>query len=138
MRDGFLLILMASWLGCSGIVEDDGATRFGALGSHKAEVDLRYDASAEGAGSPSSSPRQRLDGSYPAHACNKSSGKCQDVSADLRDGFIEELSFAGGGRLELDGAELLDDGSANGDGYTDEEGYTGDVWSVTISRLESN
>ena len=65
---------------------------------------------------------ENLGGTYTVEACSSNSGNCYDVDADIGDGNVERIYFLNGGHLDLDGAELDEDGYATGESYTWSEG----------------
>ena len=79
---------------------------------------------------------QNLGGTYTVEACNASTGSCYDLDADIDSGSVERIYFPNGGHLDLDGAELDEDGNAIGDSYTQTEGYNGDEWEINCSDCE--
>lgn len=79
---------------------------------------------------------QYLGGSYTVEACNIRTGSCYDLDADIDSGQVERIYFPNGGHLDLDGAELDEDGYAVGESYTVGEGYNGDEWEVSCHDCE--
>ena len=79
---------------------------------------------------------EELSGSYTVEACNNSTGNCYDLDADISDGQVGRIYFPNGGHLDLDGAELDEDGYASGESYTESEGYNGDEWEVNCYDCE--
>jgi len=73
---------------------------------------------------------EKPNGSYTVEACNTRTGKCYDLDADISDGVVETIYFPNGGHLDLDGAELDENGYAVGESYTHSEGYDGDEWEI--------
>lgn len=73
---------------------------------------------------------EKPDGTYTVEACNTRTGNCYDLDADISDGLVETIYFLSGGHLDLDGAELDEDGYGVGESYTHSEGYDGDEWEV--------
>lgn len=77
-----------------------------------------------------------VDGSQTVEACNDRTGDCYDLDAEISGGQVEKINFPNGGHLDLDGAELDENGQASGESYTDSEGYDGDTWSIDCSDCE--
>lgn len=78
----------------------------------------------------------RNDGSHTVEACNTRTGSCYDLDADISDGQVENIQFPNGGHLDIDGAELDEDGQSSGDSYTHTDGYDGDSWDITCEDCE--
>lgn len=79
---------------------------------------------------------ESLGGTYTVEACSSNSGNCYDLDADIEGGEVERIYFPNGGHLDLDGAELDEDGYAAGDSYTLGEGYNGDEWEINCYDCE--
>lgn len=80
--------------------------------------------------------KEKPDGTYTVEACNQNTGNCYDLDADISDGTVERIYFSNGGHLDLDGAELDEDGNASGESYTVGEGYNNDTWEINCSDCE--
>ncbi len=116
-----LIATAAASLGCSASqAEDHTPAGFGPAGVTAAAY----------AGSRPNAP----DGLYLAETCNGTLRTCHLLEVEVRGGYVETIFLASGGHLEIDGAKLGEDGSASGDAYRMDEGYTGDVWSVRIQE----
>lgn len=79
---------------------------------------------------------QNLGGTYTVEACNTRTGSCYDLNADIDEGVVERIYFPNGGHLDLDGAELDEDGYTTGESYTESEGYDGNEWEVNCYDCE--
>jgi hypothetical protein len=79
---------------------------------------------------------ESLDGTHTVEACNTRTGSCYDLDADISDGQVENIQFPNGGHLDLDGAELDEDGQASGESYTNTDGYDGDEWEINCEDCE--
>ena len=79
---------------------------------------------------------ENLGGAYTVEACSSNSGNCYNLDADIEGGNIERIYFPNGGHLDLDGAELDEDGYATGESYTWSEGYNGDEWEINCYDCE--
>lgn len=80
--------------------------------------------------------KETSDGTYTVEACSQNTGRCYDLDADISDGAVERIYFSNGGHLDLDGAELDEDGNASGESYTVGEGYNNDTWEINCSDCE--
>ncbi|MBU4338543.1 hypothetical protein KKD57_03225 [Patescibacteria group bacterium] len=80
--------------------------------------------------------KEKPDGTYTVEACNQSTGSCYDLDADISDGTVERIYFSNGGHLDIDGAELDEEGYASGESYTVDDGYNGDSWEINCSDCE--
>ncbi len=69
-------------------------------------------------------------------ACSQDSGSCYDLDADISDGVVERIYFPNGGHLDLDGAEIDEDGYAYGESFTVGEGYNDDIWEINCYDCE--
>ncbi len=80
--------------------------------------------------------KEKPDGIYIVEACSQDSGSCYDLDADISDGVVERIYFLNGGHLDLDGAELDENGFTSGESFTVSEGYNDDTWDINCYDCE--
>ncbi|MBI4708914.1 MAG: hypothetical protein HY764_01765 [Candidatus Portnoybacteria bacterium] len=74
--------------------------------------------------------RENPDKSYAVKACSQNSGECQDLDADIFDDVVKRIYFPNGDHLDLDGANLDENGRASGRSFLIVEGYDNDIWDI--------